>query len=118
MRFWWTKLCAIASAPPSGPSRALSGTHTLSNVILGWSVGMLNVHIYSSTLIPGVPVGTSRQVMPFAFPSAPLVRQKVAQCVATCMPVIHILRPSMRQPSTPSRVSRTPRVSICVASLP
>src|SRR3546814_1326585 len=28
MRFWWTKLCAIDRPPPSGPSRALSGTHT------------------------------------------------------------------------------------------
>src|SRR3546814_8882155 len=34
------------------------------------------------------------------------------------MPVIHIWRPSIRQPSMPSRVSRTARVSMWVASLP
>ena len=34
------------------------------------------------------------------------------------MPVVHIFSPSMRQPDTPLRVSRTAFVSMCVASEP
>src|SRR3546814_8390774 len=83
MRFWWTKLCAMARPPPSGPSRALSGTHTSVKLTRGWSVGTLKVHRYSSITRPGDGLGTSRQVMRFASPSAPPVRQKVAQWVAT-----------------------------------
>ena len=79
---------------------------------------MLKVQRYSSIASPGDGLGTSRQVIPFASPSAPSVRQKVAQCVATCIPVVHIFAPLIRQPSTPSRASRTARVSMCVASLP
>src|SRR3546814_5524328 len=66
---------------------------------------MLKVHRYSSITRPGDGLGTSRQVMPLASPSAPLVRQKVAQCDATCMPVIHILRPSIRQPRSEEHTS-------------
>ena len=51
-------------------------------------------------------------------PASPSVRAKTTQCVAVCMPVVHIFSPSMRQPATPSRVSRTARVSMWVASDP
>ena len=63
-------------------------------------------------------VGTRKQLIPRAAPGAPDVRQKVAQWVATCMPVVHIFSPLISQPSTPSRVSGTAVVSMCVASLP
>ena len=56
--------------------------------------------------------------MPRASPACPLVRANSMQCVATCMPVVHIFSPSMRQPGRPSRDSRTARVSMCVASEP
>jgi hypothetical protein len=77
---------------------------------------MLKVHIYSSTFTPGLLAGTSRQVMPRASPSLPEVRANSAQCVATCMPVVHIFWPLMIQPLTLSRVAGTALVSICVAS--
>src|SRR3546814_16960799 len=67
---------------------------------------MLKVQRYSSITSPGDGFGTSRQVMPFASPSFPLVRQKVAQCVATCIPVVHIFSPLIHQPSTTSLVWR------------
>ena len=79
---------------------------------------MLKVQRYSSTFTPGVALGTRNALMPFARPASPLVRANTTQCVATCMPVVHIFSPSMRQPSTPLRVSRTARVSMCVASEP
>ncbi len=79
---------------------------------------MLKVHRYSSTFTPGVALGTRNAVMPRASPGSPLVRAKTTQCVATCMPVVHIFSPSMRQPATPLRASRTARVSMCVASEP
>ena len=62
--------------------------------------------------------GTSKQVMPRASPSLPEVRANSAQCVATCMPVVHIFSPLMIQPLTLSRVAGTALVSICVASEP
>jgi len=79
---------------------------------------MLKVHIHSSISRPGVGLGTRKQVIPLASPALPLVRANIAQWVATCMPVIHIFSPLMSQPSTPSRVSRTAWVSMCVASEP
>src|SRR5436309_1128011 len=66
---------------------------------------MLNVHIYSSTLTPSDFAGTRKQVMPRASPSLPDVRANSAQCVATCMPVVHIFSPSITQPLTLSRVA-------------
>src|SRR4026207_1390441 len=63
---------------------------------------MLNVHRYSSTFTPGVCVGTRNAVIPFACPASPLVRAKTTQWVATCMPVVHIFSPSMRQPAPPA----------------
>ena len=44
--------------------------------------------------------------MPRASPSSPLVRAKSTQWVATCMPVVHIFSPLIRQPATPSLFSR------------
>ena len=56
--------------------------------------------------------------MPRASPSLPEVRANSAQCVATCMPVVHIFSPLMSQPLTLSRVAGTARVSMWVASEP
>ena len=97
---------------------ASAGTHTSVKLTRGWSVGMLKVHRYSSTFTPGVSAGTRKQVMPRASPALPEVRANSAQCVAVCMPVVHIFSPSMRQPSMPFLASRTALVSMCVASEP
>ena len=118
MRFWWTKLCARLSPLPSSPRIASCGTHTSSRKNRAWSVGMLKVHRYSSIRSPGVGLGTRKQVIPRASPSLPPVRANSPTWVATCIPVIHIFDPSIRQPATPSRISGTARVSIQVASLP
>ncbi len=56
--------------------------------------------------------------MPRASPAWPLLRANSRQWLAACMPVVHIFSPSMRQPATPSRVSGTALVSMCVASEP
>ena len=74
--------------------------------------------MYSSTFTPRRLAGTRKQVMPRASPSLPEVRANSAQCVATCMPVVHIFSPLITQPLTPSRVACTARVSIWVASEP
>ena len=42
-----------------------------------WSVGMLNVHRYSSTFRPGVSMGTRNAVIPRASPAAPEVRASI-----------------------------------------
>ena len=81
-------------------------------------MGILKVHIHSSIFTPGVSAGTMKQVMPVASPSTPEVRANTMTWVATCIPVVHIFSPLMTQPATPSRVSRTARVSMKVASEP
>src|SRR5579859_2651605 len=79
---------------------------------------MLKVHMYSSTFTPLLFAGTRKQVMPRASPSLPLVRANSAQCVATCMPVVHIFSPLITHPGMPLRVACTARVSMWVASEP
>ena len=95
---------------------ASSGTQTSVMLMRGWSVGMLKVHIHSSILIWSA--GTRKTVMPDASPSSPLVRAKTMTWLTTCMPVVHIFSPLIRQPGTPSFSSRTARVSMKVASEP
>ena len=102
-----TSRCRRARTPPPPAPRLLERR-------AAWSVGMLNVHIYSSIFTPSASIGTMRQVSPRASPSAPLVRTKTMSCVATCTPVFHIFSPLMRQPLP----SLTARVSIQVASEP
>ena len=78
---------------------------------------MLKVHRYSSIFTPGF--GRHQEaVMPRASPSLPLVRANTTQCVAACMPVVHIFSPLISQPLTSSRVAGTARVSMWVASEP
>ena len=98
MRFSCTKCCATASPPSSGPNSAASATHTRVKLTRGWSVGMLKVQRYSSIFTPSALAGTRNALMPRASPASPLVRANTMQCVATCMPVVHIFSPSMRQP--------------------
>src|SRR5712671_6992977 len=117
MRFSCTKHCASDRPRPISPNKASSDTKTSVKLTRGWSVGILKVHIYSSTFTPALFAGTNRQVMPRASPSLPEVRANRAQWVATCMPVVHIFWPLMIQPLTLSRVAGTALVSICVASV-
>ena len=58
IRFSLKKCCTTARPRPSVPRMALSGTRTSVNETCAWSVGMLKVHRYSSTVKPGVPTGT------------------------------------------------------------
>src|SRR5216683_2413104 len=53
MRFSLKKCWTTCSPRPSPPSMALSGTRTLASETCAWSVGMLKVHRYSSTVTPG-----------------------------------------------------------------
>jgi len=118
MRFSCTNDWASGRPPPGGPNIAVSGTQTSVNDTRGWSVGMLKVHRYCSTFTPSSLVGASRQVIPLAAPSGPSVRQKTAQWVAWCMPLVHIFSPLIRNPGTPLRLSGTARVAMWVASEP
>src|SRR6266851_4311065 len=112
MRFSCTKHCASDNPRPISPNSASSGTKTSVKLTRGWSVGMLKVHIYSSTFTPPAFAGTRKQVMPRASPSLPLVRANSAQWVATCIPVVHIFSPLITQPATPPRFACTARVSM------
>ena len=114
MRFSLKKCWTICRPRPSVPRMALSGTRTPVNETCAWSVGMLKVHRYSSTLKPGVSTGTRKPVMPVPLPGAPLVRAKTRSCEAVWMPVFQVFSPVMTQ-SVPSLVAR---VSMKVASLP
>ena len=114
MRFSLKKCCTSSRPRPSAPRMALSGTRTWSSETRPWSVGMLKVHRYSSTLKPGVPTGTRNPVMPVPLPGVPLVRAKIRSCEAVWMPVFQVFSPVMTQ-SSPSRVAV---VSMKVASLP
>ena len=109
------KKCWTSCRPrPSAPKMALSGTRTSVNETCAWSVGMLNVHRYSSILKPGVLTGTRKPVMPWPLPGSPLVRAKTRSCEATWMPVFQVFSPLITQSSP----SRTALVSMKVASLP
>ena len=65
------------------------------SVTCAWSVGMLNVHRYSSTVKPGEPTGVRNAVMPSASPGLPLVRAKIRSCEAAWMPVFQVFSPLM-----------------------
>ena len=62
---------------PSPPKMAESGTRTSVRRMCAWSVGMLNVHRYSTISNPGPLVGTRNAVMPRPSPASPLVRAKM-----------------------------------------
>ena len=79
-----------------------------------WSVGMLNVQRYSSTVKPGESTGVRNAVIPSASPGRPLVRAKMRSCEAACTPVFHVFSPLISQPSP----SRPAVVSMYVASEP
>ena len=85
-----------------------------------WSVGMLNVQRYSSTVKPGESTGVRNAVIPSASPGRPLVRAKMRSCEAACTPVFHVFSPLMNQfpPASPSPLTRRAVVSLNVASEP
>ena len=77
MRFSLKKCCTTCRPRPSPPKIASSGTHTSVSEMCAWSVGMLNVHRYSSILKPGEFVGARNAVMPLPSPALPAVRAKI-----------------------------------------
>jgi len=62
-----------------------------------WSVGMLNVQRYSSTVKPGESTGVRNAVIPSASPGRPLVRAMMRSCEAACTPVFHVFSPLITQ---------------------
>ncbi len=114
MRFSLKKCWTTPSPRPSPPKTAASGTRTSASETCPWSVGMLKVHRYSSTLKPTASTGTRNAVMPSPLPGVPLVRAKMRSWEAVCTPVFQVFSPLITQ-SPPSRAAR---VSMNVASLP
>src|SRR6516225_4245593 len=66
IRFSLKKCCTTCSPRPSPPKTAVSGTRTSRRVTRAWSVGMLNVQRYSSTVKPGESTGVRNAVIPSA----------------------------------------------------
>ena len=81
-------------------------------------MGMLKVHKYSPISKPVAFVEVTKQPMPVGLPSSPACRANTNTWLALCRPVVHIFSPVIDQPETPSRVVRSARVSIQVASDP
>ncbi len=108
------KCCTTCRPRPSPPNTALAGTRTSRNLMCAWSVGMLNVQRYSSTVKPMELTGVRNAVIPSASPGRPLVLAKIRSCVAACTPVFQVFSPLI----THWPPSRTAVVSMNVASEP
>ncbi|SIA34356.1 Uncharacterised protein [Mycobacteroides abscessus subsp. abscessus] len=114
MRFSLKKCCTTPRPRPSPPKIAASGTRTSVSDTWAWSVGMLKVQRYSSTLKPGASAGTRKAVIPRPSPGSPEVRANIRSASATCTPVFQVFSPLITQ----SGPSLTARVSMYVASEP
>jgi hypothetical protein len=112
MRFSLKKCWTTCSPRASPPSMAVPGTRTLTSETCAWSVGMLNVHRYPSTLKPAASTGTRNPVMPSPLPGVPLVRAKMRSWEAVCTPVFQVFSPLITQsPPPPLAPSLAPRGS-------
>src|ERR1700712_6149909 len=114
MRFSLKKCWTTCRPLPSPPKIAPLGTRMLVNDTWAWSVGMLDVHRYSSILKPSESVGVRNAVIPSPSPGLPDVRAMIMSYCALWMPVFHVFSPLI----THSSPSRSAWGSLPVASEP